>query len=163
MFAQYAGVWYEAYRHDINEVDTKCENGTYIVGLNGTINVTSQGFNQRTSYYIHQGVGKPRSTSEPASFLIHYEHPGIDEFSCAQWFNKFSSVSIYRQIWNHSNRLWTIFIDLFVWLRTDHWYSFWTYLVFIVGVFFLNTFEQLNTSIFLSEETKLCHNRLLKN
>lgn len=72
---QYAGLWYEAYRHDVNEVDTKCENGTYTVGVNGTMNVTSQGLNQLTGYYTHHGIAKPKSSSEPASFLIHYTQP----------------------------------------------------------------------------------------
>lgn len=72
---KYAGVWYEVYRHDVNEVNTKCENGTFTPGQNGTMQVQSQGFNQLNGYFNHTGLAKPRSTNEPASFLIHYVKP----------------------------------------------------------------------------------------
>ena len=39
------------------------------------MNVTSQGFNTLSGYYSQEGVAKPRGSSEPASFLIHYTKP----------------------------------------------------------------------------------------
>ncbi|CAF5137656.1 unnamed protein product, partial [Rotaria sp. Silwood1] len=71
----YAGLWYEAYQHDINEVDTQCENGTYTANSNGTMDVWSQGLNKLSGYYSHRGLAKPKKESEPAAFLIHYTNP----------------------------------------------------------------------------------------
>ncbi|CAF4639523.1 unnamed protein product [Rotaria socialis] len=72
---EYAGLWYEAYRHDANEVDTKCKNGTYTVNSNGTMDVLSEGLNKLTGYYSNQGLAIPKRLSEPAAFLIHDKNP----------------------------------------------------------------------------------------
>ena len=39
------------------------------------MNVTSEGLNTLSGYYRQEGVAKPRGSSEPASFLIHYTKP----------------------------------------------------------------------------------------
>lgn len=39
------------------------------------MNVTSEGLNELSGYYRHEGVAKLKSPSEPASFLIHYTNP----------------------------------------------------------------------------------------
>ncbi|CAM4967375.1 unnamed protein product [Rotaria socialis] len=72
---KYAGLWYEAYRHDINEEDITCINGTYTAQANGTMGVLSQGLKKLTGYYSHQGVATPKASSDPAAFLIHYKNP----------------------------------------------------------------------------------------
>ncbi|CAF4021793.1 unnamed protein product [Rotaria sp. Silwood1] len=74
----YAGVWYETHRHDIKEVDTKCDNDTYTANANGTMNVLSQGLHTLTGYYSHRGLAKPWTHLEPAAFLIHYTDSSND-------------------------------------------------------------------------------------
>ncbi|CAF1460290.1 unnamed protein product [Rotaria sordida] len=40
---KYTGVWYETYRRDIKEVDTKCNNDTFTSNGHGTMGVLSRG------------------------------------------------------------------------------------------------------------------------
>ncbi|CAF1271178.1 unnamed protein product [Rotaria sordida] len=42
---KYTGVWYETYRRDIKEVDTKCNNDTFTSNAHGTMDVLSRAYN----------------------------------------------------------------------------------------------------------------------
>ncbi|CAF1026172.1 unnamed protein product [Adineta ricciae] len=72
---KYAGVWYEVYRQDINEIDTKCENHTLTINSNGTMSVWMQSFNKMSGFHSNQGLAMQKRPTEPAAFVIHLTNP----------------------------------------------------------------------------------------
>ena len=76
LLVQYAGVWYEIYRHDPNEIGSKCENETFVANPDGTMNVWNQYVNQIRGYNSHRGVAVATKPTEPAAFLIRMTDSG---------------------------------------------------------------------------------------
>lgn len=74
-FIQYAGVWYEVYRHDINEEGYKCTNETLLANPNGTYTVWLQDISQSAGYHSRHGSAEAGIPSEPAGIVMYVDNP----------------------------------------------------------------------------------------
>ena len=72
---QYAGVWYEAYRHDINEEGYTCTNETLIANPNGTFTVWLQDVSQSAGYHSRHGSAEAAIPGEPAAIIMNVDNP----------------------------------------------------------------------------------------
>jgi lipocalin len=71
----YAGVWYEVYRHDINEEGYKCTNETLLANPNGTYTVWLQDISQSAGYHSRHGSAEAGIPSEPAGIVMYVDNP----------------------------------------------------------------------------------------
>ena len=85
ILVQYAGVWYEVYRHDINE--------TFVTNPNGTMSVWIQDITN-SGYASRYGSAVAKDKSKPAVFEMHVNNPSKTISFCVSY--SFRSDVLFR-------------------------------------------------------------------